>query len=158
MTPQDFINTFNLPTIEACQGTGLLPSVKLAQSALETGWGASVIGEANNMYGIKASGPYTPYWKGAFINKPTREYVNGEYITVVQPFRKYNSLADSIKDHTYFLQQFSRYNNVFSSKTPEEQTQALQDAGYATDPDYASKLMSIINAHNLTELDKKKII
>ena len=122
MTVQDFINTYSAPIIEACIGTSLFPSVKLAQAALETGWGASVIGEANNMFGIKASGNYTPYWHGDYVNKDTQEYVDGAYETVSQPFRKYNSLADSIKDHTYFLQQNPRYADVFTATTPEEQT------------------------------------
>ena len=156
MTVQEFINTYSAPIIEACKGTSLFPSVKLAQAALETGWGKSVIGEANNMFGIKANGAYTPYWKGAYVNKDTQEFEDGSYVTKSQAFRKYNSLADSIKDHTYFLQQNPRYNSVFLAKTTEEQTAALQTSGYATDPAYANKLNNLIYSHDLTELDQKK--
>lgn len=156
MTTQDFINTYSTPIIEACKGTTLFPSVKLAQAALETGWGKSVIGEAKNMFGIKARGANTPYWKGAFVMKSTQEYTNGAYHTVSEPFRKYISLADSIRDHTYFLQQNPRYASVFKAKTPEEQANALFACGYATDPPYAAKLISIINSNNLISLDQKK--
>ena len=156
MTTQDFINTYSAPIIDACKGTTLFPSVKLAQAALETGWGASVIGEAKNMFGIKGRGAHTPFWNGDVVNKNTQEFTNGAYQTVTEPFRKYNSLADSIRDHTYFLQQNKRYIPVFEAKTPEDQAIALFDCGYATDPPYASKLMSIINSHNLISLDQKK--
>jgi len=156
MTTSDFIKTYSQPIIEACKGTSLFPSVKLAQAALETGWGKSVIGEANNMFGIKARGAYTPYWKGDFVMKNTQEFTNGAYHTVSEPFRKYKSLADSIKDHTYFLQMNKRYIPVFQAKTPEEQAKALLACGYATDPPYATKLMTIINSNNLISLDQKK--
>ena len=61
-----------------------------------------------------------------------------------------------MKDHTYFLQQYKRYANVFTAKTPEEQANALQNAGYATDPNYAGKLISIINTYNFKRFDEKK--
>ena len=154
MSPQDFIKTYSKHIIDACKGTTLFPSVKLAQAALETGWGKSVIGEANNMFGIKGRGAKTPYWNGDVVNKATQEFTNGAYHTVNEPFRKYNSLVDSIKDHTYFLQQNPRYKMVFEAKTPEAQAKALLACGYATDPPYADKLMSIVNSNNLTLLDK----
>ncbi len=156
MTTTEFIKTYSQPIIDACKGTTLFPSVKLAQAALETGWGKSVIGEANNMFGIKGRGAHSPYWSGAVVNKSTKEMVNGSYITIVEPFRKYNSLADSIRDHTYFLQQNKRYAPVFAAKTPKAQAEALLACGYATDAPYAIKLMSIVNQNNLITLDQKK--
>lgn len=156
MTPREFLQKFGDTFVIACQGSGLFPSVKLAQAALESGWGKYTAG--NNMFGIKASGDHSPYWHGDYVSSRTSEYVNGAYTGITGKFRKYATIGDSIKDHTYFLEQNKRYANagVFSAQTPEEQARALQRAGYATDPSYAGKLISIINQYNLREYDKKK--
>ena len=61
-------------------------------------------------------------------------------------------------DHSYLIESQSRYQPVRNAKTPEEQARALQDAGYATDPSYANKLISIINSYNLKQYDQKKKI
>ena len=155
MTTTEFIKTYSQAIIDACKGTTLFPSVKMAQAALETGWGAKVMGEAHNMFGIKAAGPHSPYWKGDFVTSNTTEYENGAYVPHQLKFRKYASLADSIRDHTYFLQQNHIYDAVFLAKTPIDQAKALLAAGYATDYLYANKLITIINTNNLNKLDKK---
>lgn len=154
MTPTEFINKFGNAFAVACLGTGLFPSVKLAQAALESGWGSKIAG--NNLFGIKASGKTTPYWNGDYVTSRTSEYQNGGFVNQNSRFRKYLTVGDSVKDHTYFLQQYSRYANVFTAKTPEEQANALQAAGYATDPNYAGKLISIINTYNFKQFDEKK--
>ena len=154
MTPTEVLKKFGTAFAVACLGTGLFPSVKLAQAALESGWGKYTAG--NNMFGIKAAGSHTPYWNGAYVTSRTSEYVGGGYVSQNSRFRKYPSIGDSVKDHTYFLQQYSRYANVFKAKTPEEQAKALQAAGYATDPNYSGKLISIINTYNLKQFDEKK--
>jgi len=156
--PATFIATYRAPIIRSTIGTGIFPSVKMAQAALETGWGKSSIG--NNLFGIKARGNHSPYWKGHAITADTTEYIQGEAGIYKEGFRVYNSIEDSIRDHTHFLQTNPRYkaNNVFAAETPEAQAMALQTAGYATDPNYATKLINIINQHNLKELDEKKKI
>ena len=154
MTPQEFITTYKNDIIRACLGTPIFPSVKMAQMALETGWGAHKVG--NNMFGIKATGSHTPYWKGAKIESNTAEYIAGQAGTYKEPFRLYNSIEDSIIDHNHLLIQNTRYATVLAASTPEIQAMALQSAGYATDPNYAQKLKSIINQHNLKELDQTK--
>lgn len=156
MTSAQFIAKYENSVIEACAGTTIFPSVKMAQAALETGWGKSV--PNNNLFGIKASGKLTPYWKGESGISRTREVIDGISGEYNLAFRSYASLADSIRDHTYFLQTNSRYskNGVFTAGTPEAQCKALQSAGYATDPNYANSLISVINSHNLKRLDVKK--
>lgn len=158
MSPSEFLKKYADAFVIACQGTSLFPSVKLAQAALESGWGRSVVG--NNMFGIKASGSQSPYWHGETVTSGTSEWQGGAYVPTSSRFRKYASIGDSIKDHTWFLQNNRRYANagVFSATTPEEQARALQRAGYATDPSYASKLISIINTYNLKQYDSKKKI
>lgn len=152
--PASFISTYKTPIIRACLATPIYPSVKMAQMALETGWGKHKIG--NNMFGIKATGSPTPYWSGASISSSTSEYISGTAGLYKEPFRLYDSIEDSIKDHNHLIIQNVRYASVLAAKTPEDQARALQNSGYATDPAYAKKLISIINQHNLKQLDETK--
>lgn len=173
MTRQEkFIDDFSTAVIETTKGTGIFPSVKMAQMALETGWGRSYIREANNAFGIKSG----TAWKGRVISASTREVINGKSVQVQGTgkiyknrdaalndgasssslFRVYDSLKDSIEDHTRFLIKIPRYRDAVHADTPEEQAQELQKAGYATGTNYANTLISIINKHNLKNLDLKK--
>lgn len=151
---QDFINTYKNAIINACIGTPLFPSVKMAQCILETGWGKSIVG--NNLFGIKGRGSRTPYWDGSIIYADTKENINGTTGTYNEPFRNYKSQEDSVRDHSYLLITLSRYRDVRQAKSAEEQANALQKNGYATDPNYASKLINLINKYNLKTLDEKK--
>lgn len=151
---QDFINSYQDAIINACIGTPLFPSVKMAQCILETGWGKRIVG--NNLFGIKGRGYKTPYWDGSVIYANTQEYTNGSAGIYNEPFRNYKTQEDSVKDHNHLLLTLSRYQDVRQAKTPEEQANALQKNGYATDPNYASKLINLINRYNLKTLDQKK--
>ena len=150
---QAFLDKYADAITIACEGTGIFPSVKIAQAALETGWGQHIVG--NNMFGIKAQGDPTPYWHGEKVAAGTTEEVNGVPVSITSNFRKYNTVSDSIRDHNQLLINNTRYANVLSAKTPEEQCRALQSAGYATDSSYAQKP---INANNLKRYDKKKTL
>jgi flagellum-specific peptidoglycan hydrolase FlgJ len=158
MTQQEFIKKFSKEIIISTIGTSLFPSVKMAQAALETGYGKSIQKAGNNMFGIKAYGDKTPYWKGDYINLNTHEYYAGTPDNVNDKFRSYKTITDSIRDHSYFLKNLEHYKPVFLAKNPQEQAKALQNAGYATDPNYANKLIAIMDKHNLYKLDKKKTI
>lgn len=154
MTPEEYLKKYATDFVIACQDNSLFPSVKIAQAALETGWGKHVVG--NNLYGIKATGNTTPYWDGSYVTAGTTEYANGSYNPRQSRFRSYSSISDSIRDHSHLLLTADRYKSVRSAQTPEEQARALQSCGYATDPNYASKLISIINSNNLKQYDQKK--
>lgn len=151
-----FIAKYENDIIAACAGTDIFPSVKMAQAALETGWGKHIVG--NNMFGIKAAGEKSPFWNGSAISSNTTEVINGISGQYDLKFRFYPTLTDSIRDHSYFLQQNHNYTKagVFTATTPEAQAHALKSAGYATDPGYAGKLIDIINKHGLKRLDVKK--
>ena len=156
MTPDEFLKKYGDAFVVACEGTGILPSVKIAQAALETGWGKHIVG--NNLFGIKATGTHTPYWHGEAVEASTSEYdSNGNLVPQRSKFRKYASAADSIRDHNLLLQN-ARYANVLKAATPEAQAQALQDAGYAgkNNKKYAGRLIDIINGRNLKSYDQKK--
>jgi len=155
---QNFIKKYSKDIIIATQGAPLFPSVKMAQAALETGWGKSTIGNANNLFGIKATGEHTPYWTGDMVNASTQENYGSGNVTIQDNFRAYKTISDSIKDHSHLLLTLPRYEAVKTAKTPEEQLQAIKDGGYATDPNYVSKLLNIINDYDLKQLDKKKTL
>ena len=155
LSPSDFMSKYGPSMISATEGTTLFPSVKLAQAALETGWGKSTISGANNMFGIKASGSHTKYWDGSKVSASTSEVYDGKEGTYTLDFRKYASLKDSILDHSNLLLTLSRYQIVRDATTPEEQAKALQSAGYATSGTYADVLISIINKYGFKDLDKQ---
>jgi flagellum-specific peptidoglycan hydrolase FlgJ len=113
----------------------MLPEAVLCQSASESAWGQSLLASKyNNYFGIKAG----TSWKGDYVNLPTKEFVNGTYITINQKFRRYSSFTASVKDYISFLKSNARYKNVFTQKSVLSQLQALQNAGYATAPNYAN--------------------
>lgn len=119
---------------------GRSPEALIAQAALETGWGKAAIG--NNIFGIKASGN----WMGKTQQVLTWEHVDGRNVQIFDDFRDYDSIADSFADHFRFLDENSRYRaaGVFDADSDEGYFVALKRAGYATDPDYAPKLSSIL--------------
>lgn len=140
-------------------GSPIFPSVRLAQALLETG---GRVPFWNNLFGIKVgSGVPNAYWDGRFVNRTTREVLNGQvYDNVAAQWRYYHSLEDSIRDHELFLQA-PRYASVRAARTPLEQTQALYASGYATDapaevdgdPSYWEKLWGIIQTRGFTRFD-----
>lgn len=157
MTRQDFIKDFAPVVRAASKGTGLFPSVFMAQAILESADSqgrpamSSLTRSANNFFGIKAD----KSWTGDFVTKPTTEYINGQKVTVQAKFRKYTNPEDSFFDRVNFLKKMKRYTTggVFTASSPSEQTAALQRSGYATDPKYAALLDSLIKKYDLTSLD-----
>jgi flagellar protein FlgJ len=131
---------------EASKATGIPAKFMLGQAALESGWGKREIKgrdgtNSNNLFGIKA----TADWKGKVVEATTTEYVNGKAQTKVERFRAYDSYADSFKDYAKLLASNPRYEKVLASAGDASSfAQGLQKAGYATDPNYATKLTSII--------------
>lgn len=108
-----------------------------SQSALETGYGKSLAG-GNNYFGIKAR----PGEEGSG-NQVTQEFINGKMVTIKDKFRKYNNMQESAADYLKFLQENKRYQAVLAAKTAEEAIAAQAKTGYATDPNYGSKLANI---------------
>lgn len=150
-----FINSIKEGAIESYETSKILPSVTIAQAILESNWGNSnLTKEANNLFGIKAD----YYWKGEYVIFDTNEYHN---YMIKDKFRKYNSLSDSIKDHSDFLLKNTRYkeHGVFDAKTYKEQALALENAGYSTAQDefgnktYAKMLGELIRQYNLQLID-----
>ena len=136
------------------EGSPIFPSVRIAQSGLETGW---KIPPWNNLGGYKVgSGKLTPYWRGAIVNKGTWEVYDGKRVDVTAAFRAYDTVEDFFRDQD-LLFGASRYDRVRTARTPEEQCASLQLCGYATDPAYAGKLMAIIREYGLKKYDEEAI-
>lgn len=147
LSPTEFKNLFGPVAREVSKRSGVPASIILAQAALETGWGSSTIADAKNLFGIKGTGP------AGSVRVPTQEVVNGRRVTINDNFRKYNTWMESIEDHSRLLQN-SRYAKAMQNRNnPDQFARELQRAGYATDPEYADKLISIMKSNNLYQFD-----
>ncbi len=137
MSRQDKFYQSMLPgVLEASRRTGVDPRIIMAQAALETGYGKSA--PNNNYFGIKSHG------RVGGSNYATTEVVNGKPVRTTASFRGYDSPEESALDYADFLNTNPRYNALLEADGLEAQLAALQASGYATDPNYSSKLASII--------------
>ena len=137
----------------------------MAQAAIESANGNRHIGSANNYFGVKAfktkSGDinFGDIAVG-YVTVPTREVINGKSITISDYFRKYDSMEDSFTDHGMFLKSNRRYSTIMKDYPRTGDTsafaQGLQKAGYATDPNYAKMIISIIDKYNLNQYNLVK--
>jgi len=146
-SPEAFIANLMPHAEKAAQKIGLDPHILVAQAALETGWGKHVIADgdgqsSHNLFGIKAD----QRWQGETASTTTHEFIGGRQITIKAPFRAYPSIEDSFDDYVQFVQDSPRYQAALAADTGDDYLQALQDAGYATDPQYAEKISRIANS------------
>ncbi|MGP0172391.1 flagellar assembly peptidoglycan hydrolase FlgJ [Pseudomonas sp. NCHU5208] len=144
-SPQEFVATM-LPMAEAAaEKIGVDPRYLVAQAALETGWGKSIIrtrdgDSSHNLFGIKAHGG----WEGDSARVLTTEFKGGKAVKESASFRTYESYAHSFDDYVRFLQDNGRYEKALNvTENPERFVKELQQAGYATDPNYARKISQI---------------
>ncbi len=140
-----FVSRLSIPAQVASKESGISHQLILAQAALESGWGQREIPTTNgkqsyNLFGIKAGSS----WDGPTTNITTTEYTNGVAKKVQASFRVYGSYVEAIGDYVKLLTNNPRYAQVMAAATPEQAAHALQAAGYATDPNYADKLVSVI--------------
>jgi len=138
----------------------VLPSICIAQAAIETGWGtSSLMTKANAFFGIK-------WTKGCgydAYSSVTQEVYNGNACRLTAVFRAYNSLADSVKDYYDLLTGLSYYRDMVNNPDYKTAVWGIDNNGddntkdgifmYATDPDYQSKIIKVIESYNLTEWD-----
>lgn len=154
-SPQEaFIASIGPGAQESQLGTGIPASVTVAQAILETYWGTSRLAkEANNFFGIKAR--EKPGSAGV-VWMDTWEVIGGANVTRREPFRAYKSVADSFTDHGQFFLENSRYQRALAVKDdPRRFAQEVNRAGYATDPAYASKLITLMDRFDLYRFDVK---
>jgi flagellar protein FlgJ len=141
----DFVARMRPHAMAVERNTGIPAHFMVAQAALETGWGRAEPRYADgrssfNLFGIKAGRS----WTGATVEAGTLEYVNGQPQRQTEHFRAYGSYAEAFADYARLLTDNPRYSAAASSRDGAGFARALQNAGYATDPQYAAKLERII--------------
>lgn len=150
----NYIEKYRDISIEEMNKTGIPASITLAQGMLESNWGRSELStKANNHFGIKCGNN----WTGNTMYWNDDEYKDGELVESC--FRSYTFVEESFYDHSYFITSKSRYQTLFSYDITDYRSwsKGLQEAGYATDPNYADKLVKIIEKYGLYEYDLKYI-
>lgn len=148
----DFVNRVWPHALEASKRVGVPAQFLVAHSALESGWGKSEIRSADgspsyNLFGIKAG----RNWQGPSVDVSTTEYVDGVAQTSVEKFRVYGSYAESFADYASLLRNSPRFSSVLGQRDGASFASALQQSGYATDPNYADKLSRIIASATLRQ-------
>ncbi len=138
-----FVEQFLPHATAAAQQLGVDARAIVAQAALETGWGTHQPGGAgasNNSFGIKAGAN----WSGASVESATTEYVAGQASGEDARFRAYGNVADGVADYVHVLRDNPRYAAALGTGSDVRAfATALQQGGYATDPQYANKLVAI---------------
>lgn len=143
--PGKFIDQIKPHAVRAARELGVPAEAIMAQAALETGWGKSVPARADgssshNLFGIKA----TRDWDGARLEKTTHEHLGGRMQKVSAEFRAYGSVGEAFDDYVSFLKSNPRYAAALRQGDDAAGfARGLQQAGYATDPDYAAKLLKL---------------
>ncbi len=155
VTPASFVRSI-LPHAEAAaKALGVDARLLVAQAALESGWGAKVLpaataqGSSHQYFGIKADAR----WLGQTVSAQTLEYREGMPQRERASFRAYDSVAAAFSDYVQFVQGSPRYADALSKAAdPTAYAEGLQRGGYATDPAYARKLISLFHSEKLTSL------
>ncbi|ORN08664.1 Exo-glucosaminidase LytG precursor [Lentilactobacillus parabuchneri] len=149
-----FINKL-APQAQRLQGQyNILPSITLAQAILESDWGTSKLASKYyNLFGVKAQDGST---NSVYLN--TQEFVNGRYVTVKARFQVYQNWNESLADHAKLLAYGTKWNSqqykdVVSATNYLQAADGLQQDGYATDPTYTRKLISLIRQYKLYQYD-----
>ncbi len=155
-SPEHFVALLKPHAEKAAKELNINPEVLIAQVALETGWGKHVIHHKNgensfNLFNIKAGRS----WQGEKVNVSTLEYQGGVAAIEKADFRKYNDYSESFSDYVRLMKNSPRYQEVLQTgKDSAAYAEALQSAGYATDPAYASKIKQLLNSDVIRDLRK----
>ena len=149
----DFVNRIWSHAVDAARSIGVRPQFMVGQAALESGWGKHEIRNADgsgthNLFGVKAGRG----WNGPSVEKTTTEYVNGVVHKTTARFRVYASYGEAFKDYAKLIGGNPRYAGVMAqAQDAQGFARGLQQAGYATDPSYADKLVRVINSTTMRQ-------
>lgn len=147
---QQFIDTHLAAARDVQRRYHVPTGVVIAQSALESNWGRSVVGNA--YFGVKGHAP-----SGDSTTFTTHEVVNGQSIRIDDAFRAYGSYEEAADDYAQMLRNNPRFRSCFLYTRSSQFANALARSGYATDPSYSVKLNAIIRAHKLDQYDARGI-
>jgi peptidoglycan hydrolase FlgJ len=145
VTKNNFIQDLWPQAQDAGQVLGVDPRHLIAQAALETNWGQSLPQDpagrsSNNLFGVKASAD----WSGAAITSGTQEFQNGAATNTTAQFKAYATPTQSFQDYVALLRNNPRYSSALNTGSDVHAFAAgLQRGGYATDPDYATKIAAV---------------
>ncbi|WP_205744395.1 glucosaminidase domain-containing protein [Dyella sp. M7H15-1] len=139
------------PAAQASMHATRVPaSFVVSEGALESGWGTSALArDGCNLFGVKADAS----WKGGTLTMRTREFLRGQWVIVPASWRKYANWSGCMADHASFLLNNPRYKPAFEHHDGESFARAVAAAGYATDPQYTTKIIEVIRAYHLAALD-----
>jgi len=145
---QAFINEVAPWAMAAQRRYGVPASVTIAQAIDESGWGRSVLATRDhNLFGIKGAGP-----AGTDL-VPTREYQAGQLVSQASSFRVYNNIAESVDDHGKLLATSQYYRQAMGERRDPNAFAAALTGVYATDPEYGTKLVSLMQRYDLYRYD-----
>ena len=145
---QAFIGEVAPGAIAAQQRYGVPASVTIAQAIEESGWGQSALAtKDHNLFGIKGTGP------AGSDPLPTHEFENGQSVPHIALFRVYHNATESIDDHGKLLATSGYYRQAMSDRQDPNAFAAALTGVYATDPDYGSKLIDLMQRFDLYRYD-----
>jgi peptidoglycan hydrolase-like protein with peptidoglycan-binding domain len=154
MKRKEFINSVKDGALKGYVDYEILPSLTIAQAILESNWGISQLSvRAKNLFGIKAFSK----WRGDKITLPTTEWYGDRKTVISSDFRAYDSFNESIEDHSKLLTN-ARYKPVRECSNYKEACRRIYECGYATDPKYPEKLISIIEENKLYVFDNAEVL
>ena len=152
---KNFIRMVGEAAKKDMQTSHILASITTAQAILESAYGTSELAKkANALFGIKKNG-----WTGKTYTVKSKEEINGKLVWRTSVFRKYNSYAESIADHSSYLKTRKAdgknltYSKVVGECNYKKVAQALQNAGYSSYSNYANMLCNLIEKYKLTQYD-----
>ncbi len=157
MEPSEFVSFLRHEAERAQADTGIPVEIMLAQAALETGWLTRTVKDrvtgtdSKNLFNIKGKGP------AGWVTTSVIEYVKGRKVWQDARFRAYNSYEESFEDYATLIAEAPRYAAAMAAKDdPIAFAWQLQAAGYATDPHYARKVLSVMHKNILPHLAEQK--
>lgn len=154
-TQTEFIKTI-APTVQKVAAAyGVAPSIIIAQAALESDYGSNLLAvKYHNLFAVQAQGGRT------LIALTDKRYSANKWQTETKRFTVYKSWTAAIYDYFDLLQSGNlndsegAYDILLSRKGYRKSAQLLQDMGFSTDPDYATKLIAIVEKYDLTSYDE----
>lgn len=153
---EGFIEEFASAAQESMEETGVPASVTMAQAILETGWGSGALGrEDHNIFGMKCFDDNPGEFALGCRDYATFECTpSGDCVDMDEPFRSYEQVEDSFRDHGALLSGWSHYADAMTvADDADSFAKAIHDAGYATDPEYSDKLISLMENYDLYQYD-----
>ncbi len=156
-SPEEFVAALRPGVEAAARELGVSPRILMAQAALETGWGQHMPADSEaasfNLFGIKADAS----WQGESVQAQTIEFQNGQSDSCLANFRRYTDYSESVRDYVRFIQDQPRYAAALDHGGSDQRyIQALSEAGYATDPHYAARVLQVADSPRLSVMSAKE--